>query len=77
LDSAKLKMPELAHGTCLDAWQAASFKHETWEMDAQTNQPKRLPELTEVTGKQERLPIADGKLSVKVVKRDFRVLTGP
>jgi hypothetical protein len=76
LNAAKLGRPQLADGSVLDAWQAVSFKYDNYAPDPQ-NPERFLPTPAEFVGKEERLPVTDGWLTVKVPKRNFRILTAP
>ncbi len=75
-------LPTTSFGTpagtasALDAWQAASFKSQAWEVDAQGKAVRR-DEPVSVAGKEERLPLAGGRVTVKVGARSFRVLSLP
>jgi|GEM_PF-6426081 len=61
----------------LDAWQAASFRYPGWELDPATNKPRRKPDPVQVTGRNVRLPLDAGGVTVPISKRSFRMLVVP
>jgi hypothetical protein len=61
----------------LDAWQGASFKCQGWEPDPATGKARRTPEPVQVTGREVRVPLTDGRATVPIGKRSFRMLVTP
>lgn len=60
----------------LDSWKAASFKGCTYSRNPQ-NKEAWIATPVEFKGTEEVVPVASGRLTVKVVKRSFRILTLP
>jgi hypothetical protein len=74
LDFAKLGMAPAA--TVLDAWKAATFSGSKHEADPQ--RPDAWPPTpVEIKGTEERIPVANGTLTLRVARRNFRILALP
>jgi len=72
-DWAKLAVPRPAGGL-LDAWAAASYRYPTWDPDPEGKEPRRRADPAQVTGKELRVPLQEGRATVTVGKRSFRAL---
>jgi hypothetical protein len=75
-DWEALGVPAPAEGL-LDAWAAASFRCQGWELDPATGKARRMPEPIEVTGRDVRVPLTDGRATLSIGARSFRVLVTP
>jgi hypothetical protein len=58
----------------LDAWEGASFRCQGWEADPATGKARRSLEPVQVTGTEVRVPLTDGRGTLPVGKRSFRML---
>jgi hypothetical protein len=73
LDLEKVGLPAgLAYA--VDAWKAAGFKSPHYTIDSQGT-AVASPQPVSIAGVEERIPLQAGRLTVKVAKRNFRVLS--
>lgn len=76
LDAAKLGLPAVQNGSLLDAWQAASFETDSYEINDKGD-ARRKPERLKIAGQQVLVPFAAGQCKLTVPPRAFRVLVTP
>ena len=72
---ANMGLP-VATTSALDAWKSIGYKTQHFVLNAQ-GKPVRTPQPLEVKGSEDRIPVRDGKLTLTIAKRNFRMVALP